>query len=859
MSIRKFLKRILNDAPEYKRKLSGDTYRLVKTISKEIVEGEYKLSNSKTYSSLKGQSKSDRKDVLNDLIDYLADIRSLEWNARYDLEEGRAEMILQGLSRQALDFTDIELIELFEKYRSLSGNGREKRRFVDWPIGFSFIQIEKFIKKNDCSLKLQEFLFQMQQWKEMDIKGNNYWGSDIEKVKIKLDKIVFGFNNDESSIASLVLNGKDDFGKILNSTIDKAKGEDKNTLYQMLHLAIACSGSKPSKKYLKSAKELIDKISIPRYKKYILPSLESIIQMKEIEEVHTYTYENGESYNYSNYSFFYDKNSTIAKGMVWTMVYFYDSKTLGILGKLAERSFKKIPGVGPAAAAVGNAAIYVLANSKGMEGVSHLSRLKTKIKQANTIKLIQKYINAASEKLGITPEEVEDLSIPDFELVNGKKVVEFEDYKLAIEISGIGKVTSTWIKPDGKVQKSVPTFVKADSKHKAKLSKLNRKIKLIKTSLTGQRDRLDRSLITERKWSYENFEHYYLNHGLMSFISHKLIWKILFDNTSINALYINDYWVDIKGNAIEVSNEDTEIQLWHPIYSDTEEVLQWRERLEELQIQQPLKQAFREVYIVTEAEINTKTYSNRMAAHLIKQHQFNALAGLRGWAFTLLGAWDHGLDGIARKPIGDSGITAEFWTNELNSEDAMSDSGIWSYLATDQVRWVKDGDPMDMIDIPKMAFTEIMRDVDLFVGVASVGNDPQWRDNGGLPQYHNYWNSYSFGDLTEVAKIRKSVLEKLIPRLKIRDVAKIDGKFLKVEGKIRMYKIHIGSSNILMEPNDQYLCIVPARGKDKVNTDNVFLPFEGDRGLSLVLSKAFLLSEDTKIKDPTILSQINSK
>lgn len=52
------------------------------------------------------------------------------------------------------------------------------------------------------------------------------------------------------------------------------------------------------------------------------------------------------------------------------------------------------------------------------------------------------------------------------------------------------------------------------------------------------------------------------------------------------------------------------------------------------------------------------------------------------------------------------------------------------------------------------------------------------------------------------------------------------------------------------------LCIVLARGKD-AKTENIFLPFEGDRGLSLVLSKAFLLAEDDRIKDPTILSQIN--
>ncbi len=37
---------------------------------------------------------------------------------------------------------------------------------------------------------------------------------------------------------------------------------------------------------------------------------------------------------------------------------------------------------------------------------------------------------------------------------------------------------------------------------------------------------------------------------------------------------------------------------------------------------------------------------------------------------------------------------------------------------------------------------------------------------------------------------------------------------------------------------------------------HVRLPFDGDEMLSLVLSKAFLLVEDHKIKDISILSQI---
>lgn len=76
-----------------------------------------------------------------------------------------------------------------------------------------------------------------------------------------------------------------------------------------------------------------------------------------------------------------------------------------------------------------------------------------------------------------------------------------------------------------------------------------------------------------------------------------------------------------------------------------------------------------------------------------------------------------------------------------------------------------------------------------------------------------------------------------------------------VRGDIGTYKIHIGSANIQMEPNNQYLCIVRGN-EDRGNRHIVMLPFEGHGTLSLILSKATLLAADTKIKDPTIMRQI---
>jgi hypothetical protein len=40
------------------------------------------------------------------------------------------------------------------------------------------------------------------------------------------------------------------------------------------------------------------------------------------------------------------------------------------------------------------------------------------------------------------------------------------------------------------------------------------------------------------------------------------------------------------------------------------------------------------------------------------------------------------------------------------------------------------------------------------------------------------------------------------------------------------------------------------------STGDVFLPFEGDRVLAVILSKALMLAKDTQITDPTITLQL---
>jgi hypothetical protein len=155
--------------------------------------------------------------------------------------------------------------------------------------------------------------------------------------------------------------------------------------------------------------------------------------------------------------------------------------------------------------------------------------------------------------------------------------------------------------------------------------------------------------------------------------------------------------------------------------------------------------------------------------------------------------------------------------------------------------------------IPPVVFSEVMRDLDLFTGVASIGNDPAWDQSQDAP-FREYWDAFSFGELTEMTKNRASILERILPRLAIAERCRLDGRFLVVRGDLATYRIHLGSSNVLIEPGSRYLCIIEGAAT-KGRPRNLPLPFEEDHKLSQILSKAFVLADDRKIKDQSILRQ----
>jgi hypothetical protein len=596
----------------------------------------------------------------------------------------------------------------------------------------------------------------------------------------------------------------------------------------LLDHAIRSDGSKPSKAWLKQAQEVISRIGEDEARKMIL----SWIQLAEKKVPQEMPVQSG----------------SLLKGLVWCCMLLPGDTVSRGLGDLAVAAFYKIPNFGPRAVKVGNACIYILSVAEGKQAVSQLVRLGQKVKYAEAQRLTQAAVERQAAEQQMSVADLEETSVPTFDLGPDSRISQqLGKYRAEIRVTSVRAVSLVWISADGKAHETVPAVVKES--YPSEVEALRKTRKAIETTLSAQCDRIERLLLRQPVWTYTAWRARYLDHPLLQTIARRMIWHFSNEDRTVLGIWLNGGVVDLNQQPLDWLTPATQVRLWHPLETDPQTVLVWRKFLETQQITQPFKQAHREIYLLTDAELQTGTYSNRFAAHILRQHQFAALCKERGWHYTLQGNWDS--FNIPTLSLPELGLSVDYLVEPV--QDEVSDMQVFSYVATDQVRFYnQQGERLPLEEVPALCLSEVLRDVDLFVGVCSIGNDPTWLDRGPDVYGGEYWQRYAFGSLEESGKNRKEVLEQLLPRLKIADRCHLTDRYLVVEGQFHTYQIHLGSANIQMD-NGRYLCIVPGKSSQ---VDRLYLPFEGDRTLSLILSKAFLLAEDTQITDATILRQI---
>ncbi|MFF0793303.1 DUF4132 domain-containing protein [Streptomyces spiralis] len=550
----------------------------------------------------------------------------------------------------------------------------------------------------------------------------------------------------------------------------------------------------------------------------------------------------GGGYRYHYHYLVHQNDGDLARGIVWAAALTGGPVTVRHLDALALRAGG--PGTGVAEdLKLAGAATNALAETGDPASLEALWRLRSRIRQRALRKQLDTALVRAAGRQGITAEQLIERSVPDHGLAPDRSLErELGGHRVRVAIEDATTVRLTFTRPDGGTSRTAPAAVKDGFPDE--LRELKALAKEVRGTLSAERARVEALMSAGREWPYDEWCRHYRDHPVTGVLVRGLIWEFR------NAEDADGEWRAVAP-AAEPPGRPERVRLWHPIRASADDTRAWRERLVAKRLRQPFKQAFREIYLLTPAEEETGVYSNRFAAHIVHYRQLYALFKERGWQANFLGSHDGGHDGLARAEFGGGE-----WRASFHHEPAADDGGYApEHAATDQVRFERrDGRrwrEVPLAEVPPLVFSEAMRDVDLFVGVTSIAADPDWTDRGE-DRYTAYWRTATFGALTASAEARRDALERILPRLKIADRCSLDGRFLVVAGDLRTYRIHLGSANILMEPDDAYLCVVPARAS---SNGKVFLPFEDDR-LSLILSKAFLLAADTRITDASILMQI---
>ncbi len=397
-----------------------------------------------------------------------------------------------------------------------------------------------------------------------------------------------------------------------------------------------------------------------------------------------------------------------------------------------------------------------------------------------------------------------------------KSVVEIDNITVQLIVDEQGKADFKVFK-DGKSQKSIPAKIKKDKR----ISALQKSKSYIKKQYSRTRVSLEKAMLNAEEFTIEELiiisKHPVVNAMLV---------KLLFFNKTKNTFGFikDDKLVDCEGKFSEIDNSDVLLiahssHLYEGIVWDLYQKFAFENKLV-----QPFKQIFRELYILTPDEVESKTKSFRYQGHQIQPKKTVALLRSRGWTVN----HDEGLQKVYHKKgfIASVYAMADWFSPADIEAPTLEHISFYSR---------KDYKSISLSAIDAVTYSEVMRDIDLVVSVAHVGGvDPE--------------ASYSTMQM-------RGVLARETARLFKADNVEVKERFILIKGKLADYNIHLGSG--VVSKNGLSISIIPIHSQHR---GRLFLPFIDDDPKSAeIISKMKLLSEDNKIKDPTILAQINRK
>ncbi|OKL45903.1 DUF4132 domain-containing protein [Boudabousia marimammalium] len=268
--------------------------------------------------------------------------------------------------------------------------------------------------------------------------------------------------------------------------------------------------------------------------------------------------------------------------------------------------------------------------------------------------------------------------------------------------------------------------------------------------------------------------------------------------------------------------EDAQLRVAHPVDLLEHDWVAWQNLLLEREIIQPFKQVFRELYTMTAEEREQDGYTQRFAGYQVAVNQTLGLLNSRGWMLN----GEEGFEKVHHHS--DLRIELYSYADWYTAGDVEAPS-FEKVVFLDN----KTGKTYNMAELDPLIFSETMRDLDLVVSVAHVGGvDPELNHT--------------------TIELRTRILEHNLGLLGVKNY-QIEGSHVTIHGQLHQYSMHLGSGVIHVAGRGM-LPVFPVHSQQR---GRIFLPFvDSDPKTAEIVSKALMLANDKKIKDPAILSHL---
>ncbi|ALQ35812.1 DUF4132 domain-containing protein [Fusobacterium hwasookii] len=392
-----------------------------------------------------------------------------------------------------------------------------------------------------------------------------------------------------------------------------------------------------------------------------------------------------------------------------------------------------------------------------------------------------------------------------------------QDYSVYIEIDELGQSSIKYEK-DGKVLKSLPTKIKTE--------KYIEEIKEVHKTLKEQYSR-SRKMLEQSMEDGVKFYVYEIQTLSANPVVAPLIRDLVFKVDDSLGYYEDNKLIgfDKKGKKVALIDDidkDVLLTIAHPF--DLFNSKQWplyQQDILEREVKQVFKQVFRELYIKTKDELKMDK-SRRYAGHQIQPTKSIALLKTRRWVVD-----DY--EGLQKVYYKENIIAKMYAMTDWYSPVEVEAPTIEDIVFYDR----KTFELMTIEDVPDLIFSEVMRDIDLVVSVAHVGDvDPEASQS--------------------TIEMRRAIVEFNAKLFKLKNVTFTETHAL-IKGTRAEYSIHLGSG-LIHQKAGATIEVLPVHSQHR---GRIFLPFiDEDPKTAEIMAKVLLFAQDEKIKDIFILEQI---